>query len=194
MSLDDRSLSHARRRILPRKVAPLAIAWIAGLVAAVSATSAGSAQSRSAAQPVSGTGIHYFATAIVHDQETTPMGLVQSSSEIVTLSGDLHGHLLYHPISVIDNARGTMTNTGTQIFSGTVLGSEPVLLHDDRFRFVVDLATGSTTGQVHLGRSRDAPHPEFWFECDLEVVGTGLTAAGDATFEYTGTCVRIEQP
>lgn len=193
MSLDVRSPSHARRRIVPRKAAPLAI-WITGLVAAVTATTTGAAQSRSAAERVSGTGIHYFATAIVHAQETTPTGLVQSSSEIVTLSGDLHGHLLYHPVSVIDNARGTMTNTGTQIFSGTVLGSEPVLLHDDRFRFVVDLATGATTGQVHLGRSHDAPHPKFWFECDLDVVGTGLTAAGDATFEYTGTCVRIEQP
>jgi hypothetical protein len=194
MTLDDRLPRTARRPATRRGAAPLAIAWIAGLVAAVSGTSAGHAEGRPAAEPVSGTGVHYFTTAIVHAQETTPTGTIRSSSEIVTLSGDLSGHLLYHPTSVIDDARRTLVNTGTQIFSGTVLGSEPVILHDDRFRFEIDLETGATIGRVHLGRSSDAPHPGRWFECELEVVGTGLTAAGDATFDYSGTCVRVERP
>ena len=144
--------------------------------------------------PVEGTGIHHFTTAVVHSQEPTPTGMIQRSTDTVSLSGDLNGRILYHPTSVFDFANETLTNTGTQVFSGTVLGSDPVILHDDRFRFEVDLATGATTGQVHLSRSNDAPHPGSWYDCDLEVTGTGQTADGDATFDYTGTCMRRGQP
>jgi len=142
------------------------------------------------ALPVSGTGVHSFSTAIIHSQVPTESGMVQRSSEIVTLQGDLEGHLLYHPTSTFDDEAATLVNTGTQFFSGTVLGSEPVILHDDRFRFEVDLETGATTGAVYLGRSNDAPPAETWFECDLAIVGTGLTDDGDATFSYEGSCRR----
>lgn len=146
------------------------------------------------ATPVSGGGVHHFSTAIVHSVEETDTGMIQRSSDIVTLSGDLEGHLLYHPTSVFDFSNGTLVNTGTQLFSGTVLGSAPVILHDERFRFDVDLATGATTGTVHLGRSKDAPHGAQWYECNLDVTGTGLTGAGDATFVYNGHCTRMGKP
>lgn len=137
---------------------------------------------------VEGTGVHYFATAIVHAQDPTDTGIVQRSSDIVELDGDLTGYLLYHATSTFDLDEGTLVNTGTQCFSGTIHGSEPVILHDDRFRFEVDLATGATVGQVHLGRSKDAPHPGHWYECHLQVIGTGLTPAGDGTVDYSGEC------
>lgn len=162
-------------------------------VALLGVSSGGSADPR---QPVAveGTGIHHFASAVVHSQEPTPTGMVQRSTDIVSLDGDLNGRILYHPTSVFDFTDDTLVNTGTQVFSGTVLGSAPVILHDDRFRFEVDLATGATTGQVHLSRSSDAPHRGSWFDCDLEVTGTGQTAGGDATFDYTGTCRHGGQP
>jgi hypothetical protein len=144
------------------------------------------------AQPVSGSGVHSFSTAIVHAQEPSASGMVQQSSDIVTLMGDLRGHLLYHPTSTFDYATGKLVNTGTQVFSGTVLDSPPVILHDDRFRFEVDLETGATIGEVHLGRSSDAPHAGYWYECHLQIVGTGLTPEGDATFSYRGECARVE--
>ena len=137
---------------------------------------------------VAGTGVHYFTTAVVHSQTPTETGVVQRSSDIIRLSGDLDGYILYHPTSVIDTEAGTLVNTGTQVFSGTVKGSDPVLLHDDTYRFESDLQTGATTGTVRLGPSDDAPAGSGWFVCDLAVVGTGLTADGDATVDYTGTC------
>jgi hypothetical protein len=139
---------------------------------------------------VSGSAIHYFSTAAVHSQQPTQNGMVQRSSEIIRLTGDLDGYILYHPTSTFDFAAGTLTNTGTQIFSGTVAGSAPVILHDDSFRFVVQLATGETHGEVHLARSKDA-HGTGWFRCDLTVVGTGLTAEGDAMADYSGECSRF---
>ncbi len=65
--------------------------------------------------------------------------------------------MLYHPVAEFDLEAGTLVLTGRQYFSGTVAGSEPVLLHDDRFRFDVELETGASTGSVHFSRSRDAP-------------------------------------
>ena len=144
--------------------------------------------SGSAPFAVSGTGIHYFTTAVVHGQEPTGTGLVQRSSDIIQLDGDLQGYILYHPTSVFDFADSTLVNTGTQVFSGTVGDSEPVVLHDDTFRFESDLATGATTGEVHLRRSDDAPS-ETWFECDLDVIGTGLSPEGDGLVDYAGPCV-----
>ena len=137
---------------------------------------------------VSGSAVHFFSTAVTHSQEERPEGSIQRSTDIIRLTGDLDGYVLYHPTTVIDFAAGTLVNTGTQIFSGTVAGEGPVLLHDDTFRFEVRLATGETRGTVHLGRSLDAPRPSGWFECDLDIVGTGLTPEGDGLADYSGSC------
>lgn len=169
----------------------LLVTLLSVTVLSLTSRAAASAQS---SMPVSGQGVHHFSTAIVHGMDQTDTGLIQRSSDIVTLSGDLEGHLLYHPTSVFDFAAETLVNTGTQIFSGTVLGSAPVILHDDQFRFEVDLASGAMTGTVHLGRSEDAPHHGYWYACDLDVTGTGSTEAGDATFSYTGHCTRTGRP
>jgi hypothetical protein len=142
------------------------------------------------AQPfaVSGSGVHYFTTAIIHSQEPTDHGMIQRSTDIIELTGDLSGYILYHPTSVFDNEAGTLVNTGTQLFSGTIAGSAPMILHDDAFRFDVDLATGATTGEVYLGRSNDAPTRGGWYECTLDVVGTGLTPEGNGMVDYSGEC------
>ena len=185
------------RNSVPLRSLPLP-ALIVLLVALVTVTvlpltSRVEASARSS-MPVAGEGVHHFTTAIIHSVEHTDTGMIQRSSDIVTLSGDLEGHLLYHPTSEFDFANETLVNTGTQIFSGTVLGSGPVILHDDQFRFQVDLASGAMTGTVHLGRSKDAPHQEYWYTCDLDVTGTGMTETGDATFIYRGHCTRIGRP
>lgn len=133
---------------------------------------------------VSGTGIHYFTTSIVHSSEPTATGMIQRSTDTVELDGDLVGRVLYHPVSVFDFVAGTLVNTGDQVFSGTVLGYGPVLLHDDQFRFDIDLATGATLGKAHFNNRLAGPN----IRCDLEIVGTGLTAEGNATVDYTGTC------
>jgi hypothetical protein len=135
-------------------------------------------------RPVIGHGIHRFTTAVVHSQQPTSTGMVQRSTDLVELYGDLEGRILYHPTSVFDFAAGTLVNTGHQVFSGTVLGGGPVLLFDDRFRFEVDLETGATVGKVYLTRTL-AGGPT---RCELDVVGTGQTPEGDATIEYTGEC------
>ena len=146
---------------------------------------------RTQPEAVEGEGVHYFSTAVVHSREPTGTGFVQRSTEIIRLTGDLDGFILYHPTTTVDTEAGTLVNTGTQIFSGTVLGSGPLVLHDDRFRFAVDLATGATTGSAYLGRSLDAPHRGAWAECELDIVGTGQTPEGDGLARYSGTCRRI---
>ena len=143
---------------------------------------------KSAPIQVSGSAVHYFSTAAVHSQEPTGNGMIQRSTDMIRLTGDVNGYVLYHPTSVFDFTAGTLVNTGTQIFSGTIAGSEPLILHDDSFRFDVDLTTGATTGAVHLGRSGDAPDKGGWYECQLTVVGTGVTTVGDNLSDYTGTC------
>jgi hypothetical protein len=160
--------------------------------ATLEATAAGAPLSAMSSRsfPVSGAAVHYFSTAIIHSQEPTVTGQVQRSTDIIELTGDLHGYILYHPTSVFDFQAGTLVNTGTQIFSGSVAGSEPLILHDDEFHFEVDLATGATIGEVRLGRSNDAPQRGNWYECRLEVVGTGLTPEGDNVSDYTGMCTR----
>lgn len=184
--------AHRLRIFLPLFAAPLLAACTAEPT--VLEAAAQEAASRSVAGkrtfPVSGGAVHFFTTAVVHSEEPTEAGKVQRSTEIIRLTGDLDGYILYHPTSVFDFAGGTLVNTGTQIFSGTVAGSAPMILHDDRYRFTVDLATGATVGEVHLSRSNDAPHRGSWYACDLEVVGTGSTAAGDATATYHGTCTE----
>jgi hypothetical protein len=155
------------------------------------ATAAYSVHGAQRTVPVSGSAVHFFTTAIVHSQQPTETGMVQRSTDIIRLTGDLSGYILYHPTSTFDFAAGTLANTGVQFFAGTILGSDPVVLHDDAFRFDVDLATGATTGEVYLARSNDAPNRGGWYACDLVVVGTGLTPEGDAMVDYSGECTRF---
>lgn len=133
---------------------------------------------------VAGSGEDQLSTAIVHSQEATPTGKIQKSTEIVELRGDLKGFVLYHVTSVFDFAAGTLVNTGDQVFSGTIAGSAPAMLHDDQFRFRVNLATGEESGKVFLFDHIAGPK----VRCKLDVVGTGLTAEGNPTFDYRGTC------
>jgi hypothetical protein len=135
-------------------------------------------------QWVAGSGVHYFTTAVIHSTEPTPTGMIQRSTETVDLTGDLTGRLVYQPVSVFDFAAGTLVNTGRQVFSGTILGSDPVLMYDDEFRFEVDLNAGTMTGSVSLTEMPGVPRRR----CTLQVVGTGATAEGNATFSYTGQC------
>lgn len=142
---------------------------------------------------VSGSALHYLSTSVVHSQQPTANGMIQLSSEMIRLTGDVNGYVLYHPTGTFDFANQTLVNSGTQIFSGTVAGSGPVILHDDQFRFDINLANGATTGSVHLGRSKDAPDKGGWFECNLSVVVTGWTPEGDNLSDYTGECTKYGQ-
>ena len=141
---------------------------------------------RSLTRSVSGTAVHHFTTAVIHSETPTATGKIQRSTDIVDLSGDLKGRVLYHPTTVIDTVKGRLVNTGSQVFSGTVLGSEPVLLYDDRFRFEVDLKPGGVeSGEVHLSTSLAGPK----VVCDLAVAGAGKkTPEGDGIVDYRGTC------
>ena len=133
---------------------------------------------------VAGSGFDMLNTAIVHSQEPTASGFVQKSTETVELTGDLTGRVLYHVTSVFDFVKGTLVNTGDQVYSGTIAGSAPVLIHDDQFRFEVNLVTGQEAGQVFLFNHLAGPK----VRCTLTVVGTGLNADGNPTFDYTGVC------
>lgn len=139
--------------------------------------------------PVAGTGIHYFTSAIMHQERPTATGKIQRSTETIDLSGDMVGRILYQPRSRFDFVAGTLVNTGRQVFSGTVLGSNPVLLYDDEFRFEVNLSTGETVGKVLLVDRIAGPR----VKCEIDVVGTGMTAEGNASVAYSGRCrVRVD--
>jgi hypothetical protein len=133
---------------------------------------------------VAGSGVDFLTTALVHSKVPTPTGMIQRSTEIVELKGDLNGRVLYHVTSTFDFVNGTLVNTGDQVFSGTIAGSDPVLIHDDRFRFQVNLATGEESGKVYLFGHIAGPK----VRCTLDVVGTGMNAEGNPTFTYTGEC------
>ena len=133
---------------------------------------------------VAGTGVDDLKNAIVHWQKPTASGSIQQSTEIVELFGDLRGRVLYHVTTVIDAVNGTLVNTGDQVYSGTIAGSSPVMIHDDQFRFEVDLTTGKETGQVFLLNHIAGPK----VRCTLEIAGTGLNADGNPTFTYRGEC------
>ncbi len=133
---------------------------------------------------VAGSGVDSLSTAIVHSQEPTATGMIQKSTETVELTGGLTGRVLYHVTSVFDFAKNTLVNTVDQVFSGTVAGYAPVLIHDDQFRFEVNLATGQERGQVYLFNHLAGPK----VRCQLEVTGTGMNADGNPTFTYTGEC------
>lgn len=143
---------------------------------------------------VSGTATHYFSTAIAHSETPVEGGMIARSTDIIELRGSIEGFALYHPITEIDFATQTLVNTGAQVFSGTIGGGDPVLLYDDTFRFEVDLTTGETVGEIHLRRSESSPHPEFWWECDLDAIGTGMTPDGDGLAQYSGTCTQFGTP
>ncbi|MEM6576328.1 MAG: hypothetical protein AAF736_18785 [Pseudomonadota bacterium] len=139
---------------------------------------------------VTGVGVHLFSTAQVHSQAPTDTGFIQRSTDIIELDGDLQGRVLYHPISEFDFAAGTLVNTGHQVFSGTVLGSEPVLIVDNSYRFDVDLQTGFTEGRVRLESPIAGPR----IQCRLNISGDGTrNENGDAAVAYTGTC-RFQNP
>ena len=92
--------------------------------------------------------------------------------------------MLYHVTTVIDTVHGTLVNTGDEVFSGTVAGSAPVMIHDDQFRFEVNLVTGEERGRVLLTDRIVGPK----VRCRLDVVGTGLNADGNPTSTYSGEC------
>lgn len=138
--------------------------------------------------PVSSTGLLLAPETIVHSEEPTPTGMIQRSTSVVKLTGDVNGWVLFHSTSDFDFAAGTLVNTGTQVFSGTIAGSDPVLLHDGEFHFDIDLATNATTGEISFSRSGDAPHKGGWYDCEWTMVGTGVTPEGNLTSESTGTC------
>ena len=140
---------------------------------------------RARTRSVSGSGVHLFTSVVIHSQTPTPTGMIQRSTDIVELTGDLKGRVLYPPTSVFDFVNGTLVNTGHQVFSGTVLGSEPVMLHDDEFRFEVNLNTGTESGDVHLSDRIAGPK----VACDLAIAGTGTkTPEGNPIVDYSGTC------
>ena len=123
-------------------------------------------------------------TVIVHSSEPTETGVIQVSTETIDLSGDLRGRILYQPRSVMNFSTGTIVNTGHQVFSGTVLGSPPVMLYDDEFRFAVNLNTRAAIGKVYLTGNIAGPK----IRCELDVTATGQTAEGNITASYTGYC------
>lgn len=133
---------------------------------------------------VAGSGTDLLNGAIVHSKKPTPAGEWQRSTEIVELKGDLNGKLLYQVTTVIDTQKNTLVNTGDQVFSGTIAGSDPVMIHDSKFRFGVNLATGAEIGSVYLLDHIAGPR----VQCELKVSGTGKNADGNPTFDYTGTC------
>lgn len=139
---------------------------------------------------VSGVGTHLFTTAVIHATSPTPNGFIQRSTDIVELEGDLVGRVLYHVTSEFDFAAGRLVNKGDQVFSGTVLGSAPVMLHDAEFRVEVDLAGQSTSGRMFLVDHLAGPK----IRCELEIFGEGeTTRAGDAVVDYVGRC-RVRGP
>lgn len=133
---------------------------------------------------VTGSGMDLLNTAIVHSKVLTPTGMIQKSTETVELNGDLKGRVLYHVTSVFDFVKGTLVNTGEQVYSGTIAGSDPVMIHDDQFRFEANLATGEESGQVYLFNHIAGPK----VRCTLNVVGTGVNSEGNPTFDYGGAC------
>lgn len=136
-------------------------------------------------QAVSGAGVHQFSTATQHSEVPTETGVKARSTDIIELSGDLAGKILYHPTTVVDAAAGQLTNTGHQVFSGVVLKGEPVLLLDDSFRFELDLASGALKGDVLFDETLAGPQTE----CRLTVTGAGdRTEAGDPKVTYEGEC------
>ena len=154
------------------------------LMASLAFTHAALADKNDKWQFVSGTGIHFESEGIEHSFEPTANGFVRTSTDIVELFGDLRGRAVFQPVSVVDLVAGTIVNTGSQTFSGTVLDSKPVVLHDDDFRFEIDINTGNTTGEIYLTDKVHGPN----IRCVLQMQGTGRTVEGYNLSDYWGKC------
>ena len=165
-----------------RRIVILSACWILSCNAAVFAGEGAASTVRSVL--VAGSGTDLLSGAIVHSKQQTPTGMIQKSTETVELNGDLKGRVLYHVTSTFDFANNTLVNTGDQVFSGTIAGSEPAMIHDGRFHFEVNLKTGAESGSVYLTERVAGPR----VRCTLHVVGTGKDADGNPTFTYTGRC------
>ena len=167
--------------------------FIPGLAAALAGTAiltssaaiAGSEKTVS----VSGSGIDIASEAIIHSELTTPTGMIRMLTEIVELTGDVNGKVLYQATQEFDFAANTLVVTGENVFSGTIAGSDPVILRSDESRFEVDLATGEETG--------GAPHSQQ--RCPGQGILVRLRppgrrnrpdTGGKPTFDYSGTCTR----
>ena len=135
---------------------------------------------------VSGTAIHDFNTVILHREKTRPNGVKKTvTTETIDLSGDLEGRVLYQPVGVLNEARGTLVNTGRQVFSGTILGSRPVMLFDDEFRFEVNFFLQQVRGEVYLSERLSGPR----IACELEIIGGDQPPVDNRTFStYSGFC------
>jgi len=162
----------------------IGIALLASAASLVSTANSGEHRAVTRTVQVNGSGIDQLSGAIVHSKQPTSTGVIQRSTETVELTGDLRGRVLYHVTSVFDFKAGTLVNTGDQVFSGTIAGSEPVLLHDSKFRFDGDLNSGEDTGSVYLLDHIAGPR----VECILKVIGTGKNQDGNPTFTYSGQC------
>ena len=79
---------------------------------------------------VAGTGFDDLKNAIVHWQKPTPTGMIQQSTEIVELYGDLRGRVLYHVTSVFDFVEGYAREYGRAGVLGNDRGLSP--RHDSR--------------------------------------------------------------
>jgi hypothetical protein len=165
-----------------RRILTVFVCSILSCDAEVIAGEGGASKVRSV--PVAGSGTDLLNGAIVHSKKQSPTGMIQKSTETVELKGDLTGRILYHVTSTFDFTNNTLVNTGDQVFSGTVAGSEPVMIHDGRFRFDVNLKTGADVGSVYLTEHIAGPR----VRCTLQVVGTGKNADANPTFNYTGRC------
>ena len=167
----------------------LLIPALALLVASASYADTEAPRGKGLWKEVSGTAIHYFDDipgrgSITHEATPTETGVKLRTTDTIDLFGDLEGRVLYQPHTVINYVEGTLVNTGNQVFSGTVLGEGPVLLHDNLFRFDVNLATGETLGKVFLIDHIDGPV----VDCVLEIVGTGFSEEGNGLADYSGRC------
>ncbi len=134
---------------------------------------------------VSGTGIHDFNTVIVHRDRKKPNWQKTITTETIDLSGDLEGRVLYQPVGVYDFVEGTLVNTGRQVFSGTILGSRPVMLFDDEYRFDVNLHTGEVLGRAYLTERLSGPR----IRCEIEIRGGDTPSVDNRTSStYKGVC------
>ncbi|MGH9421966.1 MAG: hypothetical protein ACRD3J_18460 [Thermoanaerobaculia bacterium] len=156
---------------------------VAGLAIVLAATGATGGRATSTIK-VAGSGMDHLTTALIHTKKETQTGSVQQSTEIVDLTGDLQGRVLYQVTTVIDSIHGTLVNTGESVYSGTIAGSAPVMIHDHKARFDMNLRTGKDTGHVYLFDHISGPK----IKCALDVIGTGMSAEGNPIFTYTGQC------
>jgi hypothetical protein len=75
-------------------------AVISILVLATALTGQAMSPEGSTTVKVAGTGYDDLKNALVHSQKPTATGMIQQSTEIVELSGDLRGRVLYHVTSL----------------------------------------------------------------------------------------------